>query len=400
MSATLGGIDVEPAERAWQVAALLKARHFSREEPPSMKRTLTILLAVLGLLAASCSSDGTETEASGGQLSSEAATDTGDVDADQDAADTDRSDDADSEGDDQVDEADPADDQADDGDETANGSGQTLGSAVLGRAIERTESLNSARFEGTINVVGLPESEMPGSLTMSFSGAFDNSAKASEMTLDMGEMFAAMAEADPEAAEGMGALFSSMFEEPMQVITIGEASWVKWGLLAMFGVEDMWLEGDASSGADLGADMGFAGLGGSDSPTAMLEELAGADAEVEEIGREDIRGVTTTHHRAVLDVAAMAQSMSPAERAEFEESLGAGPNGSFLLDLWTDDDDLLHRFQLSVSDLDPAEADGLQSMEFVYDLWDHGADVGISPPPADQIITEDELGFSLEDFAG
>ena len=40
------------------------------------------------------------------------------------------------------------------------------------------------------------------------------------------------------------------------------------------------------------------------------------------------------------------------------------------------------------------------SMSFVYDLWDHGLDLAITPPPADQVITEDELGFSLEDLGG
>ncbi len=366
-----------------------------------MKRTATILLAVLGLLLAACTSDST-TDA-GGQLDSNAATE-GDGATDDQAA---------SDGEEQDEGGDgsgqPSDDGADDGadgegegegdDDPAESAGgaQTLRTAVLGRALERTDAMTSASFEGVVTMVGTPDSELPGEFTMTFSGAFDLAAEASMVTLDMGDLFAAAAAADPEGAEGMEDLFASMFEDPMQMITIGDTSWVKWGLLAMFGVEDKWLEGEATEDS---MTSGFGFGGDTDSPTAMLEELADADARVEVVGQEDIRGVTTTHHRAELDVAAMAETMSAEERAEFEADLGAAPDGTFVMDLWIDDDDLLHRFQLTMTDLTGVDAEDLESMTMVYDIWDHGLDQGISPPPADQIVTEEELGLSLDDLGG
>lgn len=274
----------------------------------------------------------------------------------------------------------------------------TLRSVVLGRTLDRANELSSGRFEGRIELAGNADPELPGTLSMTFSGAFDEAAGASEMTIDMSEIFTAALEADPEAAGGMGALFAEMFDEPMQVIAVDDKSWIKWDLLAMFGVEDKWLQGNV----DAGSSVGFGGLGASsDSPVGMLEDLADANADVQVVGQEEIRGVTTTHHRAELDLARMATAMSTDERAEFEASFnGANIDGSFLLDLWLGDDDLLHRFHLAISDLPPStDSDGLESMTFAYDIWDHGVVLAITPPPADEVITEDELGFSLEDLA-
>ncbi len=361
-----------------------------------MKRTATILLAVLGLLAAACSDDPTGTEATGQLDSDVAAESDGSGQGGDDEAGADGGSDEGGAGDGASggDDGDTGDRDGDGGDGAGLDRGDTLRSAVLGRALDQSEGMTSASFSGVVTIIGGAGSELPGELTLSFDGAFDTEAQASRVTLDMGDIFAAAAAADPDA-EGMEELFASMFEDPMEMITIGEQSWVKWGLLAMFGVEDKWLAGDAD-GAAATSDLGFGA--GNDSPTSMLDELADANADVVEVGREDIRGVATTHYRAELDTAAMAASMSPEERAEFESDLGASPDASFVLDLWIDDDDLLHRFELAISGLEQVDDAEFEQMTLVYDLWDHGVDQGIVPPPADQVVTEEELGFSLEDL--
>ncbi len=32
-------------------------------------------------------------------------------------------------------------------------------------------------------------------------------------------------------------------------------------------------------------------------------------------------------------------------------------------------------------------------MTVVFEMWDYGASIDIEPPPADEVATEDELGF-------
>lgn len=351
-----------------------------------MKRLLAVL-AVLGLLLAACAKNNSSTDAAG-QLSSGVASDDG-------------SDGSDASADDSSDAGDQSDDVAgsvsDDGDDPSDSpaSGKTLRSSVLAKALSDAGVMNSGRFEGVITIVGSADSDLPGEFQMLFSGSFDNDANASRITLDMSDIFAAAAASDPSAA-GMEEMFSSMFDEPMEMIQIGDKSWVKWGLLAMFGVEDKWLETEADA-----SDAATMGFGGTDSPTAMLEELADADADIQDLGQEDIRGVTTTHYRAELALETLAEGMTPEERADFEQSFGgASADGTYLIDLFVDGDDQLQRFVLDISDLPADSADGMQSMVFEYDIMDHGQDQGIAPPPADEIITEAELGLSLEDFGG
>ncbi len=328
-----------------------------------MKRTPIILLAVIGLLLAGCGDPDT-VETAADRLASGAGT------------------------------------PASDGDDTVEGGAAsgTLRSAVLGRALDRAEAMSSARFEATITVGGQAGGDLPGAFTMTLAGAFDREADASEITMDVGDLLSAATAGEADGAEAMAELFAGLLDEPLRMITIGDTSWVKWGLLAMFGVDDAWLESDAA-GSSMAADFGVGG--GTDSPISLLEGLAEAEADVEIVGREDVRGVTTTHHRASLDVAALAERMSDEQRAAFEVELGASTEARYLLDLWIDDDDLLHRFELAVDErgaADGAQVGEVGGLAVVYDLWDHGVDQGIAPPPADEVVTEAELGFSLEDL--
>lgn len=276
--------------------------------------------------------------------------------------------------------------------------GATLRSSVLGKTLDANNELSSARFEGTINFVGAAGSELPGDVSLKFAGAYDLANDASEMSMDFGGIIEAAA-ASESGGDDIG-LFADFFKEPLQVITVGEKSWIKWGLLAIFtGADDKWLEGEDGSAGDLASGFGVGGASGS--PTDILETLADANADVEEIGTEELRGVQTTHYRALIDAEALAESMSAREREEFESDLGASPISEFPMEFWLDDQGLLHRYRMDLSD--PAllsESDGeLESAEIIFDMWDHGADLDIQPPPADQIVSEDELGFDLSDFA-
>lgn len=359
-----------------------------------MQRIIVVLFAVLGLVATGCTSDDSTTETGAPDPSTETEA-VSDGDAQSDAPSDDADGDADDDDPEEAGQAGRVDEDAQDGADGLSGAVQSLRSTPIGRALSQPDQTESARFDGVISVVGQPGSELPAELELIFSGSYDTATESSEMTMDFAGLFAAMAESDPEAAEGL-ALFGDLFSEPMQVITIGDQAWVKWGLLAMFGVEDKWLESDAESGASA-TDMGFGGAG---APTELLDQLADANADVEELGQETLRGTETTHYRAVVDVAALADDLSAAERAELEAELGASASASTTIEFWIDGDDLLHRMTLVMTDLPEAEAEGMERLEMTYDIYDHGLDPGIEAPPADQIVTEAELGLSLDDLGG
>ncbi len=364
-----------------------------------MRRTSSALLTALALLLAGCgTAETTDTVAVG------AATDEQESAAlDQRAADRDGE---------QLDEQrddEPGDARDQDEASTgANGSdddriGQaaeagTLRSALLETALDPASELSSARFEGRIEMVGGPDSELPGPVSLTFAGAYDLANDAAEVSMDFSSLIEAAARAEGGDAAELG-LFAGMFDEPLQVITIGDTSWIKWGLVSMFtGTEGLWLEGEAEDSGELTAGFGF---GGSGSPTALLDLLADADAQVERVGTEDVRGTSTTHYRAVVDAETLAETMTPGERAQYDAELGVSAMAEFPLELWIDDDGLVHRYRLDFSDPGMLEESGgeLQSAELVFEIWDHGADLGITPPPADLIITEDEIDMGFGAFS-
>ena len=384
------------------------------------RRALVSLLAVLAVLAAACGA-GTDTETADGvptiqvtvddqpeadsaDTDSEAAdqsddgtTDDGtspDDDSDDDSTDDDSADDDSTDDNDSDDDS--TDDTTDDGpkDVAVERKG-TLGDSLLATTLTGDDEANSARFHGELVFVPAAGSDVPTDITLTFDGAYDVAANASDVTIDFGDFItAAMAAEGGGDIEGME-FFAAFFEEPMRMITIGDTSWVQWSLLTMFtGAEGTWVEAEADESSGFTSDFGFTGSG---SPTDVLEALKLAQAEITELGTETVRGVTTTHLRAVIDIEALAETLSEAERAELEAELGASGIATLPMEFWLGDDGLIYRYSMDLSD--PAmlaETDGqFESARFLFEMYDYGADVGITPPPADQIISGDDLDFGF-----
>ncbi len=348
-----------------------------------MKRILVLFMAV-GLLASACGSDSSDTDAGSDGADTDALSSEAVDGSDGEAMEADES-----EG------GDPAAGDEDDSEDDAEvPSGDPLDASELDDLLAATSEQTSGRFEATMEMTGGPTSEIPGTVTVVFSGAFDVAAAASEMSMDMSDVMSAAMAADPttaddpEAAAAM-AMMAPFFEEPMQVRTIGDRSWIKWGLLAMFGVGDKWLETDVESSGDLTQDFGF----DAETPAGMLGGLADSGTPVVFVGDEELRGMTASRYRSEIDVAAMT--------AEQREAFGADVpvDGTYILDLWIADD-LVQRFQIEMTDLGQTADDDLASIIMVYDLFDHGGDVAINPPSPDEVVTEAELGFDMGDFQG
>lgn len=360
-----------------------------------MKRILA-LFVFLGLLASACGSespdtdagsDGTDSEA----LSSESVDDSGDAVVDNgDESDTDESSGSGESGSDDA--------VGDEDGESADGEGATTGDVLdaseLDDLLAATSEQTSGRFEAVVEITGGPASEISGTVSMAFSGAFDEAAGASEMSMDMsGMMEAAMASeaADSNGAEGaaMMAMMEPFFAEPMQVRTIGDRSWIKWGLFAMFGAGDKWVETDEESRGDLTQDFGF----DAETPSDALNGLADSGHTVEYVGEEDIRGLTADRYRSEIDVA----SMTAEQRDAFGEDLPE--DGSYVLSMWFADG-LLQRFSIDMTDLAQTGENDVSSLAMTYDMFDHGGDVAITAPSPDEILTEAELGFDIGDMQG
>lgn len=359
-----------------------------------MPRKLLIALLALATLAAACSGSDTVQAGDGEVVISD------DGSADGGAA-AEGSNDDDSDGSGAAKSSDDPDDADGAGDDTSGSDGDAAqapsdGAMMFADAVSGINTTTSARFEGRFLISGVNPEAPETPVEMLMTGVFDQANDAMELNIDLTEMFAAGAAGDLSTDIPPG--FEDLFAEPMQLITIGGEGWLKWGLLSLFtGQEDAWL----SLGADdLGtATEGFGFGGGNMNPTDLLDSLSAANANVEDLGTETVRGVEARHVRALVDVEALAAELDAAEQAELEEQLGDLTNAAYPIELWVGvDDGLLYRYQIDLTGdaLVSADAPPGASAFVSFEFFDHGVSPGITAPPADQVVDgESILGGGL-----
>jgi hypothetical protein len=366
------------------------------------------LLAALTAVAAACGAGTVDDATANGELSSESAeSDGAATTADPSDADPTDSRDADAASgaeDDMVDVEDVEPGSADDQSLVEDSAGP-VGMLLFADTIEGPEAPSSVRFEGRMLIVGNPDSDLPGSYEISIAGAYDVAANASDLTIDMGGVFAAFAEAD---GEQIPPEMAALLDEPMQVIVVDEMGWMKWPFLSLLAGSaeggDLWIELGADEVSDTTESFGFTSAAGD--PTEMLERLAAAEASLEDLGVETVNGVEARHWRALLDLEALAEQSSPEERAELEAQFGDVAAAEFPLDVWIGvADGYIYRYVLELSSDAVLAGDPeseVDSATVTFDFFGYNADQGISPPPAELITSGEELfsGGFFDGFGG
>ena len=142
-----------------------------------------------------------------------------------------------------------------------------------------------------------------------------------------------------------------------------------------------WLKLDLERfGAAKGIDFSsLAGSAGSD-PTVQLDQLRGA-GNVKRVGKEDVRGVQTTHYTASIDLRKAAEK-APAERRaaarrSIENVIKLTGQRTVPLEIWIDDAGRMRREKVT------QRLRG-QSVMATIELYDFGARETVEPPPASQ----------------
>ncbi len=373
---------------------------FDRVRPAAFSRLFLSLLAALVLILTACGSSAT-TDASQGAAGDEAAVDNGEesdgeTDGSGETADRDSEESTDQAGGD-----------TDSGNTDSGANGSTAGTAtgavtdvdtVGALTLASVDEPVSHRFEGTIELTGEPGSDMPGTFSLGFTGAQDPANKASDVTMDFSGLIDAMTQAGGEDAAEM-AMVAGMLADPMRTITIGDTSYVQWSLLTMFtgGDGDMWLETTNDGVDDLTSSFGMQTFG---SPEEVLAPLRDANATIVTVGTETVRGMETTHYRAEVEFKAWYEALAADERtafdAEFDDFAPGEMQAVVPIELWITEDGRVAKLFYDISD--PAlmaDSDGLASATITIEVYDFGADLGIVPPPADKILSEDEIGMSF-----
>lgn len=211
---------------------------------------------------------------------------------------------------------------------------------VVKQAAQTTADAQSAKMQGDVTVTG---------------GGADTSMKLDALV-------------DFNSGDLDGSLTADVFgqTQDMKFRLVDGKTYVQ---MEMFG--DKWIA--APTGTDLPA---------TSDPLAQLDSLKDV-SDLQEVGTEDVNGVSATHYTGTIDLAkALKASGLPDDQVEAaEKALGKG-GSSAKIDIWVDDSDRIVKVNqtLDMSVGDKGDASVTTSMTFS----DFGTDVNVeAPDPAD-----------------
>jgi hypothetical protein len=181
-----------------------------------------------------------------------------------------------------------------------------------------------------------------------------------------------------------------------ETLALGDVMYLRSPMFAMFtGDEETWVRVDvAASGEAAGLDVD-ALVEGQTGPAALLQQLRGAAGDIEELGEEDVRGVSTTRLRVIVDTERAIENSPPETREQlraFSEASGMPPE--YPMEVWIDDDGLPRRLSTVVEVED--EQVGTVTQQTVLELYDFGIRVDIEEPADDEVV---ELRELMEELA-
>ena len=163
-------------------------------------------------------------------------------------------------------------------------------------------------------------------------------------------------------------------------------------LSQLLGAGRDWVKIDAAEvGKAAGIDVSALTQPGQD-PTQAVRQLTAVSGEVKTIGREDVRGVATTHYRATVDLRRSPDLVPAADRAAARaaidrliEMTGGSP---VPVDVWIGADDRVRRLSQKLS---LTAAGGPSAIEQRFEFYDFGTKVDIDVPDADEVTDVTDL---------
>lgn len=163
-------------------------------------------------------------------------------------------------------------------------------------------------------------------------------------------------------------------------------------LSALLGSGKRWLKMDiAEISKAAGIDLGAMAQPHQD-PSQSLQQLKAVSGDVEKVGEEPVRGVSTTHYRATIDFEKFPD-LVPAEdraaaRASIRQLIKLTGSSTAPVEVWIDEENLVRRLSQKLKLALPG---GPSAIEQQIDLYDFGAKVDIDVPDADEVAGMTDL---------
>jgi hypothetical protein len=244
--------------------------------------------------------------------------------------------------------------------------GRTVPSSMLTQAAAATSATRGYRIAVTASMT---VSGHQGPIPMKGTGAIDPVHGRGSQTLEVSGL--------PTGTMRMQQVFQGLvmyMRSPALKAAAGGKSWVK------LDVRKLQLQ--------MGVTMPQGGLSGD--PAQMLDQLRAVSGDVEELGREAVRGTPTRHYRAEIDLRRYPNLAPPSRRAEaragVERLIDLIGTSKIPNEVWIDSQHHVRRFKFDYT-AHMATLPGKPTMEMKMseDLFDFGTPVRVKIPSADDV---------------
>jgi hypothetical protein len=245
------------------------------------------------------------------------------------------------------------------------------GARFLAHAAEVTGTLGSRRFTLTMDIDVAKAGETISTVT---EGELDQEHRRTHITTDM-------------TGTGAGDEASTSIE----MIVDGSTLYLKADILSMLAEGDKpWLRVDGSALPDGGAELPTTGP---TDPNALLSLLEEVGDGVETVGKEDVRGVSTTHVRTELVVAKALDRAPAAKRKALERQLeqmnvDLADLDPIPVEAWIDADGYLRKFTMELDMALPGAGSDTKAT-MTMEMFDFDKPVDITLPPDSEVTDID-----------
>jgi hypothetical protein len=164
-----------------------------------------------------------------------------------------------------------------------------------------------------------------------------------------------------------------------------------------------WISIDTSKLGGDSAGLSPFDLSGQADPTKALAYLEKVSSDVREVGSETIRGTDTTHYHATIDLAKSVDTADVPQGMRESMKQLAGLFGTVPADVWIDADGRMRRERIAIdfgkilSGLGSGTRDAQTEnavMTETLDFYDFGTPVHVEAPPADQVVSLNDIGLN------
>ena len=143
----------------------------------------------------------------------------------------------------------------------------------------------------------------------------------------------------------------------------------------------------AAASKQAGIDLGALSQQNPDA-ASQLAFLKGAGADFKKVGTEKLRGTSTTHYRGTIDLnKAAAAASTPEQKTALEKAVQQTGISTLPLDVWVDGQGRLRKmtYQIDMSKALQGGRSGPGVVNATMELFDYGAPLTVTEPPADQV---------------